>query len=112
MSDDDRDEQDGPLYLVVTIKPRLDRLAEAEAQLQSMRKNTLAEPGCVFMHFLAPQDDSDTWMMLEKFRSRAAKSFTRRTSPVTSRRCSLARIRRSPTQARSSTFRSESARRK
>ena len=53
LSDDDRDEQDGPLYLVVTIKPRLDRLAEAEAQLQSMRKNTLTEPGCVFMHFLA-----------------------------------------------------------
>ncbi len=52
MSDDDRDEQDAPLYLVVTIKPRLDRLAEAEAQLQSMRKNTLTEPGCVFMHFL------------------------------------------------------------
>jgi quinol monooxygenase YgiN len=72
LSDDDRDGQDGPLYLVVTIKPRLDRLAEAEAQLQSMRKNTLTEPGCEFMHFLAPQDDSDTWMMLEKFRSRAA----------------------------------------
>ncbi len=45
---------------------------EAEAQLQSMRKNTLTEPGCVFMHFLQPQDDSDTWMMLEMFRSRAA----------------------------------------
>jgi quinol monooxygenase YgiN len=72
LSDDDRDEQDGPLYLVVTIKPRLDRLAEAEAQLQSMRENTLTEPGCVFMHFLVPHDDSDTWMMLEKFRSRAA----------------------------------------
>ena len=72
MSDDDRDEQDGPLYLVVTIKPRLDRMAEAEAQLKSMRKSTLTEPGCVFMHFLAPQDDSGTWMMLEMFRSRAA----------------------------------------
>ena len=72
MSDHDRDEHDGPLYLVVTIKPRLDRLAEAEAQLQSMRKSTLTEPGCVFMHFLAPQDDSGTWMMLEMFRSRAA----------------------------------------
>ena len=53
LPDDDRDEHDGPLFLVVTIKPRLDRLAEAEAQLQSMRKNTLTEPGCVFMHFLA-----------------------------------------------------------
>jgi len=72
LSDDDRDEHDGPLYLVVTIKPRLDRLAEAEAQLQSMRKNTLTESGCVFMHFLQPLDDPDTWMMLEMFRSRAA----------------------------------------
>jgi quinol monooxygenase YgiN len=72
LSDDDRDGQDGPLYLVVTIKPRLDRLAEAQAQLQSMRKSTLTEPGCIFMHFLAPQDDPNTWMMLEMFRSRAA----------------------------------------
>jgi quinol monooxygenase YgiN len=67
MSDRDR-----PLFLVVTIKPRLDRLAEAEAQLQSMRRSTLTEPGCVFMHLVQPQDDPDTWVMLEMFRSRAA----------------------------------------
>ena len=64
--------QDNPLFLVVTIKPRLDRLKEAEAQLQSMRQNTLREPGCVFMHLLQPHDDPDTWVMLEMFRSRAA----------------------------------------
>jgi quinol monooxygenase YgiN len=69
---DDRGDHDGPLFLVVTIKPRLDRLAEAEAQLQSMRQNTLNEPGCVFMHLLEPEDDSDTWVMLEMFRSRTA----------------------------------------
>jgi quinol monooxygenase YgiN len=69
---DDHDKRDGPLYLVVTIKPRLDRLTEAKAQLQSMRKNTLTESGCVFMHFLQPEDDSNTWTMLEMFRSRAA----------------------------------------
>jgi quinol monooxygenase YgiN len=63
--------QDRALFLVVTIKPRLDRL-EAEAQLQSMRRNALAEPGCVFMHLVQPQDDPDTWVMLEMFRSRAA----------------------------------------
>ena len=68
----DQDSQDKPLFLVVTIKPRLDRLDEAEAQLQSMRQNTLKEPGCVFMHLLQPQDDPDTWVMLEMFRSRAA----------------------------------------
>jgi quinol monooxygenase YgiN len=68
----DQDGQDKPLFLVVTIKPRLDRLEEAEAQLQSMRQNTLKEPGCVFMHLVQPQDDPDTWVMLEMFRSRAA----------------------------------------
>jgi quinol monooxygenase YgiN len=65
-------DQDGPLFLVVTIKPRLDRLEEAEAQLQSMRRNSLEEPGCVFMHLVQSHDDADTWVMLEMFRSRAA----------------------------------------
>jgi len=67
MSDEER-----PLFLVVTIKPRLDRLEEAEAQLQSMRRNSLQEPGCVFMHLVQPQDDPESWVMLEMFRSRAA----------------------------------------
>ena len=34
-------EPDRALFLVVTIKPRKDRRAEAEAQLQSMRTQTL-----------------------------------------------------------------------
>ena len=65
-------DDDGPLFLVVTIKPKLDRMAEAEAQLQSMRRNTLTEPGCVFMHLVQPHDDPDSWVMLEMFTSRAA----------------------------------------
>jgi quinol monooxygenase YgiN len=65
-------DQDEPLFLVVTIRPRLDRMEEAEAQLQSMRRNTLEEPGCVFMHLVQPQDDPESWLMLEMFRSRAA----------------------------------------
>ncbi len=65
-------EQERAFFLVVTIKPRLDRLKEAEAQLQSMRRNSLTEPGCVFMHLTQPQDDPHTWIMLEMFRSRAA----------------------------------------
>ncbi len=65
-------EPDRALFLVVTIKPCRDRLAEAEAQLQSMRRQTLTEPGCVFMHLVQPQDDPDNWVMLEMFRSRAA----------------------------------------
>jgi quinol monooxygenase YgiN len=65
-------DQDRALFLVVTIKPRLDRRDEAESQLQSMRRNSLQEAGCVFMHFVQPHDDPDTWLMLEMFRSRAA----------------------------------------
>jgi quinol monooxygenase YgiN len=65
-------ETERPLFLVVTIKPRKDRREEAEAQLQSMRRNTVDEPGCVFMHLVQPQDDPDNWVMLEMFRSRAA----------------------------------------
>lgn len=65
-------EPDHALFLVVTIKPRTDRLAEAEAQLQAMRRQSLTEPGCVFMHLVQPQDDPDNWVMLEMFRSRAA----------------------------------------
>ena len=65
-------EPDRALFLVVTIKPREDRRAEAEAQLQSMRRQTLTEPGCVFMHLVQPRDDPDNWVMLEMFRSRAA----------------------------------------
>lgn len=65
-------DDDAPLFLVVTIRPRLDRMQEAEAQLQSMRRSALTEPGCVFMHLVQPLDDPDTWLMLEMFRSRAA----------------------------------------
>ena len=65
-------DQDRALFLVVTIKPRLDRRDEAESQLQSMRRDSVQEAGCVFMHFVQPHDDPDTWLMLEMFRSRAA----------------------------------------
>lgn len=62
----------GAFFLVVTIKPRPDRAREAEEQLQAMRRASLTEPGCVFMHLVQPQDDPDTWVMLEMFSSRAA----------------------------------------
>jgi hypothetical protein len=56
-----RDES-SPLFQVVTIKPRLDRLQEAETQLQSMRRDILDGPGCVFMHLVQPHDEPDTWV--------------------------------------------------
>jgi quinol monooxygenase YgiN len=65
-------DQDRALFLVVTIKPRLDRRDEADSELLMMRRNSVQKPGCVFMHFVQPHDDPDTWLMLEMFRSRAA----------------------------------------
>ena len=66
-------EVDGPLFLVVTIRPRLDKLAEAETQLKSMIANNLQEEGCLSMHLVESDDDEpDTWTMLEHFASRAA----------------------------------------
>ena len=66
-------EAEGPLFLVVKIRPKLDQLAEAEAQLKSMIANNLKEEGCVWMHLVKSEDDEpDTWVMLEHFVSRAA----------------------------------------
>jgi quinol monooxygenase YgiN len=66
------DSTDGPLFLIVRIYPRQDRMAEAEAQLQKMRAASQQEEGCVFMHLLQADDEPDTWVMVEHFRSRAA----------------------------------------
>jgi quinol monooxygenase YgiN len=60
-----------PLFLVVTIYPKTDKFAEAEAQLHRMRAASQQEEGCDFMHLVQGSDD-DTWVMIEKFASRAA----------------------------------------
>ena len=93
-------EADRPIFLVVTIKPRSDRMREAEAQLQSMRRNSLDEPGCVFMHFTQPQDDPDTWVMLEMFRSRAAWDEHMRQPYVTEGNVILKDLLREPSDLR------------
>lgn len=62
-----------PLFLVVTIYPKTDKLAEAEAQLHRMRAASMQEEGCDFMHLVQSNDaGGDVWVMIEKFRSRAA----------------------------------------
>jgi quinol monooxygenase YgiN len=67
------DHEGKALFLIVRIKPRRDRLTEAEAQLHRMRAASQQEPGCVFMHLVqGVDDDPDTWVMIEQFTSRAA----------------------------------------
>ncbi len=93
-------DQDRPLFLVVTIKPRPDRREEAAAQLHSMRERTVAEPGCVFMHLTQPHDDSDVWVMLEMFRSRAAWDEHMRQSYVIDGNRALEGLLREPSDLR------------
>jgi quinol monooxygenase YgiN len=93
-------DRDGALFLVVTIKPRPDRLEEAEAQLQSMRRSSVAEPGCVFMHLAQPHGDPHTWLMLEMFRSRAAWDEHMRQPYVTEGNRVLADLLREPSDLR------------
>lgn len=77
MSATPTDDPGTALFLVVTLRPRLDRLEEAQAQLHRMRAASQAEEGCVFMHLLqggvdGTENEPDTWTMVEKFVSRAA----------------------------------------
>ena len=73
MPDDPGSDAAAPaLFLVVTIKPRPDKRAEAEAQLHKMRAASQAEEGCVFMSLVERPEEPDSWTMIEKFASRAA----------------------------------------
>ncbi len=65
---------DGPLYLVAVIRPRPERLVEAERELRALISGTRREPGCVRMDLVVEdgdESDAPTWYMLEEFRSRA-----------------------------------------
>lgn len=65
------DATDRPLFLVVTIKPRLDWLAEVEAQLQSMRRNKLNERAVLPCISSSRRTVQTHGLMLEMFRSPA-----------------------------------------
>ena len=62
--------EDGPLYLIVTIRPIMEREDEARAALAGIVAGTRQEPGNIFMELVVDEDDPTTWYMLEKFHSR------------------------------------------
>jgi quinol monooxygenase YgiN len=86
-----------PLYLIATIRPRPDRLEEAERELRALMAGTHAEPGCIFMELVESPDDPTTWIMLEKFRSRQAWDEHMCTDHVTRGNAALADLLREPT---------------
>lgn len=62
---------DDPLFLIAVIKPAREWEEEAADRLRLMRDATRDEPGNIFMELVVSDDDPTTWLMMEKFRSRA-----------------------------------------
>lgn len=94
------DRVDAPLYLIAIIRPRMDRAAEAEAALRALMAGTHAEAGCIQMELVVSDDDPTTWLMLEKFRSRADWDEHMRTDHVRRGNERLADLLREPTELR------------
>jgi len=92
-----------PLYLVATIRPRADRLVEAERELRALMAGTHAEPGCIHMELVVEDVGSEgapTWYMFEKFTSRADWDQHMLTDHVTRGNERLADLLREPTELR------------
>jgi quinol monooxygenase YgiN len=91
------DQANEPLFLIAVIRPRLDRMEEAERELRALMAGTVAEPGNIYME-LVVGDQPDTWIMLEKFRSRPDWDDHMRTEHVIKGNAALADLLREPTE--------------
>lgn len=89
-----------PLYLIAVIRPRMERAAEAEAELRALMAGTHAEEGCIFMDLVVSDEEPDTWLMLEKFRSRPDWEAHMRTAHVLRGNANLVDLLREPTELR------------
>lgn len=94
------DTVDEPLFLIAIIRPRMERATEVESELRRLMAGTHAEEGCIHMELVVSADDPTTWLMLEKFRSRADWDAHMRTDHVTRGNANLAGLLREPTELR------------
>ena len=60
-----------PLYLVAVIKPKAEGAATVREFLDSMIAATRDEDGCEMYDLVVGDDDPSTWLMIEKWSSRA-----------------------------------------
>ena len=88
-----------PLYLIAVIKPRIEIAEVVAERLRVMRDASREEPGNIFME-LVVGDETDTWLMLEKFVSREAWEHHMTLPHVTEGNAFLSDKLREPTELR------------
>jgi len=72
-----------PLYLIAEIHPHPEKLVEAKQAFDELMVATLQEPGCL-LYDLVVEENSDTWIMLEKWASVEAWDLHMETAHVKS----------------------------
>ncbi|MFZ4485867.1 MAG: putative quinol monooxygenase [Candidatus Nanopelagicales bacterium] len=89
-----------PLYLVAVIKPRAERAEEVVEALRVMMAATRAEAGCELYDLVVGDDEPDTWLMLEKWSTRADWEAHMVTDHVVAGNEAVADLLREPTELR------------
>ncbi len=89
-----------PLYLVAVIKPRAERAEEVIEVLRNMMAATRAEAGCEFYDLVVGDDEPDTWLMLEKWSTRAHWEAHMGAAHVVAGNAAVADMLREPTELR------------
>ena len=89
-----------PLYLVAVIKPKIERADEVLEVLRVMMAKTRAENGCDFYDLVVSDDEPETWLMLEKWSTRADWEAHMATAHVVVGNEAVADLLREPTELR------------
>ena len=89
-----------PLYLVAVIKPKIEHVDEVVEVLRVMVAKTRAEVGCDFYDLVVGDDEPDTWLMLERWSTRADWEAHMKSPHVVSGNEAVADLLREPTELR------------
>ena len=89
-----------PLYLIAVIKPVIDKAEDARAILTVMMAAAAQEDGCHFYDLVVSDEEPDTWLMLEKWASRAAWDAHMLTDHVATGNAAMEHLLREPPELR------------
>lgn len=89
-----------PLYLVAVIKPTTEHADEVLEVLRVMMAKTRVEDGCDFYDLVVGDDEPDTWLMFEKWSTRADWEAHMCTAHVVAGNEAVVDLLREPTELR------------